>query len=158
MRLRQVKSTKGLSIINVAPVFMTRLVSIFLIFSVVTSFGQTFDREKETQQLLTLILSQDSISRVTFDLPVVGFSDYEFDGDYSLRRIFPQAYDSTGERNGLLICATPLRYETSIHNVLQTIDANYDSVYYQNEIKRVAIKRWSDRGFTFPEKKKFIKW
>ena len=123
-------------------------------------FGQAFDKKIETEKLLDLILKQDTISKNIFDF-ADNINDYEFEGDYSIDKLFPNRIKGDSTENYItisVICVAPLEFEMPIYKVLKTIDASYDSTYYQEQIKNVKYGKWSLRKFNNLTKVKFVKW
>jgi len=137
---------------------MKRIIFISFLFSIQLTYGQDFDREKQTNEILSLILEQDSVSNKLYPFPA-RITAYEFDGDYSIERIFPQAFvkDSTGKQTRSLICVSPIKYENSIWDVLKKLGSNSDSLYYQEQIQAIDAKPWSEQNLSFNRKIKFVK-
>jgi hypothetical protein len=124
------------------------------------SYAQEFDQKVETEKLLNSILKQDSVSKNLFDF-ANNIIDYEFEGNYSPDRIFPDRIkkDSTGQIIMIsTICVVPLEFENPIWSVLKEIDSSYDSTYYQEQIRNADRTPWSKRNLNLEPKIKFVKW
>ena len=88
-------------------------------------------------------------------------TDYEFDGNYSHERVFysHSVTDSIGKKDNriIIICADPIRYSSSICEIVKKYDSSYDSVYYQNQIKKQeTIIYWKDFYDKKSNRPKFI--
>ena len=136
---------------------------IIIIFTILISnliFGQSFDKKKLTEELINTILKQDSISNKIFDFPL-NITDYEFEGDYSTERVLPEAFivDSTGQKIlTQTICTVPTEFSSPIWKIIKTLDVNYDSSYYLEQILNSDQTFWSKRKMVFNKKVKFVKW
>ncbi|MEQ9300194.1 MAG: hypothetical protein RIF33_16600 [Cyclobacteriaceae bacterium] len=76
----------------------------------------------------------------------------QFDGDYSFDRVHPDRPPNTIS----LICTSPITFQTSIHTVLKDLDDDYDSLFFQNQLKEAQFTDWTDQSFNLPEGHKFI--
>jgi hypothetical protein len=90
-------------------------------------------------------------------------TDYEFDGNYSHERVFysHSVKDSTGKKDHriIIICADPIRFSSSICEIVKKYDNSYDSVYYQNQIKKQeTIIYWKDFYNNKSDRPIFINW
>ncbi len=122
--------------------------------------GQEINRNKLTEEILNTILKHDSISNKIFDLPL-NITDYEFEGNYSSEKVFPEAneIDSTGHKVlTRMICVVPIEFKNPIWQILKSTDINFDSSYYQEQILNSDQTLWSKRNLNLKKKVKFVKW
>ena len=103
----------------------------------------------ETQAVLQTLANQQILSKA---LAKYGFpiESYQFDGDYSRERVFPNANPNS------IICVSPITYEHSIHSALISIDNNYDSLNYQNQLKEQSGIIWTGNNLKIPEGHKIV--
>ena len=123
---------------------------VFCFFGTASAQESNSDWRAETQSILELLSTEGIIEKAIANF---GFriTSYQFDGDYSRERVFPNASPNT------LICIVPITFERSIHSALLTIDEAYDSAYYQNQLAEQGGIVWTDHDFSFTGKHRFIK-
>ncbi len=125
------------------------IISLLIISKLI--FGQDFDKNVETENIMNFLLQQDSISRIVFDMPE-NITDYQFDGDYTADRIYPNT------PKNVIVCTVPITFESSAHSILKEIDLSYDSSYYQKQIRESNQNSWKEKKLKLDKKIKFIKW
>jgi len=116
-----------------------KVLAILFVSSALISFDSSFNKTNikrdEILGILNSLLKYDTQLVVLNSLPYC-LNEYDFDG---------QPFN----KNYNFGCLNPILYYSSIHSNLQTVDINYDSLYYQSEIDRVGslgLKDWRHFG------------
>jgi|GEM_PF-2973346 len=131
---------------------------LILISNLVT--GQENNRKELTEEIINTILLDSSISTKIFDKPL-NITNYEFEGDYSVEKIFPKYSKIQKLESETIIqttCVNSIKFKKPIWKVLKTVDENYDSLYYKKQIQNADKILWSKRKLEIRKKEKFVKW
>ena len=122
---------------------------ILFILANLTALGQSTISDDEVENVLNALVKKGVLDKAVNGI-ALQITPYQFDGDYSRERVFPNASPNS------VICVVPITFDTSIHSVLKKIDDVYDSSYYQNLIQDYLPVRWSEQELNL-KKIKFIK-
>lgn len=114
------------------------------------SHGQALDRKTDVENIFNSLRRQGVIGKTFADNPSK-ITSFQFEGDYSREKVFPNIPTTT------IICVSPITFESPIQNTLRQIDRSYDSVFYQKQIQDSLSLPWSKMGFEFATKIRFGK-
>ena len=128
---------------------MKKALFILFIFANLTALGQSITSNEEVENVFNALIKKGVLDKAIFDF-ALQITPYQFDGDYSRERVFPNASPNS------VICVVPITFDTSIHSVLKKIDDVYDSSYYQILIQDYLPVRWSEQELNLTKKIKFI--
>jgi hypothetical protein len=123
---------------------------IVLIFIQTFVAGQEFDKKAEVENIFNSLRRQNIITKTIANNPA-RITSYQFEGDYSRKKIFPNTPTTT------TICITPITFDSPIHSTLKQIDPSYDSVFYQKQIQDSITSLWSNQELEFTTNVTFIK-
>ncbi|HYF68687.1 MAG TPA: hypothetical protein VD884_11150 [Ohtaekwangia sp.] len=129
---------------------MKPYIALVLTFIQTFAVGQEFDKKTEVENIFNSLRKQNIITKKIANSPS-WITSYQFEGDYSRERVFPNIPATA------TICVTPIAFESPIHDTLKKIDFSYDSAFYLKQIHDAIRALWSSQGLEFTTKLSFTK-